>query len=162
MITIKAEIEISAPIQMCFDLARDIELHTKTVWPHTKERAVGGVTTGGIGLGETVTFEATHFLIRQRLTSIITEYEYPYVFTDQMQKGAFKSLTHKHKFMEQEGKTLMTDTLSFEAPIGILGAAVEKIILKEYMKRFIAYRNKQLKKVIEEKFQQYPIDISFR
>ncbi|MFC5402985.1 SRPBCC family protein [Cohnella soli] len=151
MITIKTEIEISAPIQLCFDLARDIEVHTKTVWRHTKEKAISGVTSGPIGQGETVTFEAIHFLVRQRLTSKITEYQQPFLFVDEMQNGAFKSLRHIHEFKQRNGKTLMRDTLYFEAPLGIIGKAVEKLILKKYMKNFLEHRNYQLKLMAEEK-----------
>ncbi|MDQ6418006.1 SRPBCC family protein [Paenibacillus sp. LHD-117] len=150
MITVRTQIEISAPIRLCFDLARDIDVHTKTVWKHTKERAVGGITSGPIGFGQTVTFQATHFLVRQKLTSKITEYEEPFMFIDEMQKGAFKKLKHIHDFRETQGKTIMTDTLHFEAPLGLLGLIVEKNILKKYMQKFIEHRNIQLKKIAEE------------
>ena len=54
MITITTEIEINAPIQTCFDYARDIDVHTRTVWIHTKEKAVDGVISGRIGADELV------------------------------------------------------------------------------------------------------------
>ncbi len=31
MVIVKTQIEIAAPIQLCFDLARDIHIHTQTV-----------------------------------------------------------------------------------------------------------------------------------
>ncbi|SFF17516.1 Ligand-binding SRPBCC domain-containing protein [Paenibacillus algorifonticola] len=151
MITVKTHIEISAPIQVCFDLARDIDIHTKTVWKHTKEKAIMGAASEPIGLGQTVTFEATHFLVRQRLSSKITEYQEPFLFVDEMQKGAFKSLRHVHEFKQLVGKTLMTDTLYFEAPFGMIGKAVERLILKKYMQKFLEHRNQQLKILIEER-----------
>ena len=150
LVIVDTEILINAPIDRCFDMARNIELHTQTVWAHTKERAVDGTTKGMIGEGEFVTFQATHFLIRQRLTSKITEYNRPYYFVDEMQKGIFKSLRHEHIFEEQDGKTLMRDKLTFEAPLGILGLITEKIILKKYMKRFLEHRNNQLKLMAEK------------
>ncbi|WP_127533984.1 SRPBCC family protein [Paenibacillus kobensis] len=150
MITITTETEINAPIAFCFDLARDIEIHTQTVWKHTNETAIGGRTKGLISIDETVTFQATHFIIRQRLTSKITEYQRPFHFSDEMLKGAFKSMKHKHEFEERDGITVMKDTLIFEAPLGLLGRAVEKIILKKYMKSFLEYRNEKLKQIAEE------------
>jgi hypothetical protein len=42
---------IAAPIERCFDLARDIDFHTKSL-DHTGEKAVAGRTSGLIGLGE--------------------------------------------------------------------------------------------------------------
>lgn len=69
MIEVRTEITIHASIERCFDYARDIDVHTQTVWKHTRERAIAGVTTGRIGAGDTVTFQATHFGIRQTLSS---------------------------------------------------------------------------------------------
>jgi len=78
VVIVETDILIRAPIAICFDLARNIEVHTQTVWKHTKEKAVEGIKKGMIGEGESVTFQATHFLIRQKLTSQITEYRRPY------------------------------------------------------------------------------------
>lgn len=150
MITIATEIEIQAPIHICFDFARDIDQHTQTVWPHTKERAVGGVTSGMIGDGESVTFEATHFLIRQQLSSQITEYTRPYQFVDTMTRGAFKSLKHEHHFIDLGISTIMQDVLHLEAPLGPLGWIAERALLKAYMTRFLMYRNRELKNRVEQ------------
>jgi ligand-binding SRPBCC domain-containing protein len=149
MITVKTEVEIAAPVRICFDCARDIDLHTRTVWKHTREEAVGGVTSGPIGLDETVTFEATHFGVRQRLTSQITEYREPEWFVDEMQRGAFKSLRHEHEFQESNGITRMMDTLTFEAPFGAIGTLAERLVLGRYMRKFLEHRNRELKKRIE-------------
>lgn len=45
MPTIYHKLFIEAPITLCFDLARDVDVHTRTV-SRTKETAVGGVTSG--------------------------------------------------------------------------------------------------------------------
>ncbi|WP_308634651.1 SRPBCC family protein [Paenibacillus silvisoli] len=150
MVTVEINVWIDAPIEVCFDLARDIDVHTRTVWRHTKEQAVAGTTSGPIGGGETVTFEATHLGVRQRLTSKITEFRAPYYFVDEMQRGAFKSLRHEHHFETKQGKTLMRDTLTFSAPLGWLGLIAERLVLKRYMKRFLQHRNEQLKQLAEK------------
>ena len=87
MPTIIIETQINAPAEQCFDLARDIGLHCQTT-SKTKEKAVAGVTSGLIEMGQSVTFEAVHFGVRQRLTSQIVEFERPLYFTDEMTKGA--------------------------------------------------------------------------
>lgn len=51
MTTIVVETSIAAPIEMCFDLARDVDAHVKTSSP-TGERAVGGKTSGLLDLGD--------------------------------------------------------------------------------------------------------------
>ena len=151
MVIVTTEVLIDAPLELCFDMARNIDIHTQTVWRHTKERAVAGITSGRINHGETVTFQARHFMIRQKLTSRITEYQEPYYFVDEMVKGAFKSLRHEHLFEEYNGKTLMKDRLTFVAPFGIIGWVTERLILKPYMKYFLMHRNQQLKLLAEKK-----------
>lgn len=151
---ITVETFVAAPIEICFDFARDIDIHTQTVWKHTREKAVTGVTTGRIGLEDTVTFEATHFW-RQRLTAKVVEFERPYRFVDEMQKGSFKRLKHIHEFYEVDGGTMMRDTLDFQAPLGILGWVADTFVLRHYMKRFIMARNKEFKKIVENSTQNF-------
>src|SRR5215216_3692694 len=108
MPTIYQEIQIAAPVETCFDLARDIDFHQQTL-AHTRERAVAGVTSGGVVDGDVLTWEATHFGVRQRLTARITAYERPVFFIDVMVRGAFKRFTHLHRFLPDGNGTLMID-----------------------------------------------------
>jgi hypothetical protein len=73
---------IKAPIEVCFDLARSIDLHLETM-QHTSEIAIAGVTSGLIRLDETVTWKARHFGIMMKLTSKITECSSPEIFADE-------------------------------------------------------------------------------
>lgn len=146
MTTIRTEIFIGRNIETCFDASRNLDIHMRTVWKHTREEASAMMTS----YGEIVTFTATHFGIRQRLVVLVTEFERPYRFADVMQKGAFKTLTHKHYFKEHQSGTVMTDILEFQSPFGIIGKAVDTLILKHYMKRFLTDRNHQFKKLLEE------------
>ena len=57
---------IEAPIERVFDLARSVDAHTAST-SQSKERAVAGRTSGLIEQDETVTWEATHFGIKQSL-----------------------------------------------------------------------------------------------
>jgi ligand-binding SRPBCC domain-containing protein len=116
---------------------------------HTREVAVAGVTHGLIGLGEEVTWEATHFAIRQRLTSRITVYRRPFHFRDSQVRGAFKRFDHDHLFSEMHGGTLMRDLFDFEAPFGVLGKVAEMVYLKRYMTGLLERRNKLIREVAE-------------
>jgi len=148
MPTINITTVINAPVERCFNLARSIDLHSATT-AQTHEKAIAGTTKGLIGKGETVTWEATHFGIRQRLTSFISELEYPVLFEDTMLKGAFKSIRHKHFFEEREGQTIMRDEFTFESPLGILGKLFNALVLTKYMKSFLIRRNEMIKAIAE-------------
>ena len=100
MPTIRLETFINASPERCFGLSLNVDLHHHSV-AHTHERPVAGVTSGEMKLGDTVTWEAVHFGIKQHLTSKITAYERPYRFTDEMIRGAFQEITHIHEFIPQ-------------------------------------------------------------
>lgn len=148
MITLESEIEIVAPIERVFDLARSIDAHVDSS-SATREVAIAGRTTGLIELGDTVTWSAVHFGIRQRLTVEIVAFNRPYSFTDRMISGAFKTMEHRHDFEQVGDSTLMKDRFRFEAPFGIIGTAVERVVLRNYMKRFLDTRNQRLKQIAE-------------
>lgn len=139
---------IHAPIELCFDLARDVDIHTQTT-SKTKEKAVGGVTTGLLEEGDSVTWEAVHLGVRQRLTAKVILMERPFRFIDVMVKGAFQSFEHIHLFMEEDDGTIMLDQFNYKSPFGAIGVLADKLFLEKYMKLFIESRAKQLKEFAE-------------
>lgn len=149
MPTIKHDILIMAPIDVCFDLARNVDVHMKTT-SQTKEKAIGGITSGLMENGDTVTWEAIHLGVKQKLTAQIIEMEKPYRFTDVMVKGAFHSFTHTHEFIECGDGTIMKDNFSYKSPLGILGVIADRLFLEKYMANFIANRASELKRIAEE------------
>lgn len=145
---IKHEISIHAPIQVCFDVARTVEVHAgKTLL--TKQIAIGGITFGLMERGDFVTWETTHFGMKQKLTSQIIEMVKPYRFTDAMVHGAFHSFTHTHEFIERDTETIMKDTFLYKSPFGILGKVANRLFLENYMSHFIARHAQKVKKVAE-------------
>ncbi len=145
---IKIELTVNAPVERVFDLARCIDLHEATMSKH-KEKAIGGVTKGLIGMGECVTWEATHFGIEQNLTSKITVFERPKHFRDSMVKGAFKRFDHDHFFEQSGERTLMKDAFDYDSPLGILGKTVDILFLEKYMREMLAERNQIIKTIAE-------------
>jgi len=141
---ISIETRIAAPVALCFDLARDIDFHVRLL-QHTGERAVAGVTSGLIGLGESVTWEAKHLGVRQRLTSEITAFDAPQYFQDTMTRGAFKHFVHDHHFDESDGSTLMRDTINFASPAGPLGWCADRCFMSRYLRRLIAQRGEAIR-----------------
>jgi len=139
---------IRAPRERVFDLARSIDAHQDSTGG-TEEGAVAGVTSGLIGMGEQVTWEARHFGIRQRLTVRVTAFERPTHFQDVMISGAFSSMVHDHTFEEHPEGTLMKDRFEFTSPLGILGKIADWLFLASYMRRFIIRRNAVLKQLAE-------------
>jgi ligand-binding SRPBCC domain-containing protein len=136
--------QIDAPPVVVFDLARDIDAHLRSQ-EGAKERAVAGTTCGLIGLGESVTWRATHFRVPFRMTSKITEFDRPKSFVDEQTSGPFKRFRHEHLFEPIANGTMMVDRVRFDAPVGLIGALVDRAFLGRYMRRLIEERALALK-----------------
>lgn len=145
---IKLITEIKADKEVVFDLSRSIDLH-KISTEHTNETAIAGITSGLIGLNESVTWRAKHFGVYQNLTSKITEFDRPNYFVDEMVNGAFKEFKHEHYFETIEGVTLMKDIFCYSSPLGYLGKLADVLFLKRYMTALLETRNSIVKEFAE-------------
>lgn len=134
---------------MCFDLARDIDVHMKSA-AGTKERAIAGVTAGLIGPGEEVTWEATHFGLTLKLTSRITAFDRPNHFRDSQVRGPFARFDHDHFFKPGDGGTIMLDVFDYSSPFGLAGKLADFVFLRSYMARFLRTRAGVIKACSEE------------
>ena len=148
MPSIQIVTQINAPIERCFNLSRSIDLHVVST-KHTNEKAIAGVTSGLIGLNESVTWRAKHLGVWQTLTSRITEFDSPNLFIDEMVNGAFKSFRHEHHFKAVPPNTIMTDIFTFTSPFGPAGEIFNRLFLTQYMQRLLEKRNEVIKEYAE-------------
>lgn len=155
MPTIRLETPIHAPPERCFDLSISVDAHAQSQ-AGAHERPVAGVLTGEMHLGDTVTWEAVHFGIKQHLTSQITAYDRPSSFTDELVAGIFQQLHHVHTFVPQPYGTLMVDVFTFRAPLGMLGRLAEIVFLTRYMRGLLDARNRYLKQAAESELDPAP------
>lgn len=146
--------ELDAAPEGAFELSRSIDAHLGSM-ADTGERAVGGVTSGLIGLGETVTWRARHFGVMWTMTSRITALDEPRTFTDEQVRGPFADFRHVHVFEPLErpdGRdgTLMLDHIAFAAPLGPLGRIAERVALTRHLRRLIESRNAWLARALRQ------------
>jgi len=149
MTIIELQTEIKAPIELVFDLSRNIDFHTLSA-SQTQETAIEGTLTGLIGPGETVTWRGKHFGLFLKHTSKIISFERPTAFTDVMIKGYFTYFAHQHIFRTKDNTTHMHDILTYRAPLGILGNTFDRLFLKKHLTKFLQQRNSQIKKHLEQ------------
>ena len=136
--------EISASPALVFDTSLRVEVHTASM-AGSRERAIGGVTSGALSLGDEVTWQARHLGRQWRMTSRITALDRPTYFVDEQVAGPFATWHHEHHFVSAPGgRTAMRDVIDFAAPHGLLGRFAENAFLERYMARLIAIRNRHL------------------
>lgn len=148
---ITIETRIRAPIELCFDLARDVTAHAESA-AFSSERVVQpGRTQGLLELGELVAFEGRHFGMTQRFVAKITALDRPNLFVDEMVDGAFRWLRHLHEFESKDGLTIMRDRLEWKAPFGPIGALADLLFLSRHMRWFVATKQTSLRRIAEER-----------
>jgi ligand-binding SRPBCC domain-containing protein len=86
--------------------------------------------------------------------SKIVEYTPPTGFVDIQVpgKGPFKAWTHRHEFTElPDGRTRLTDHVTYIMPFGPLGALVDKAIVRRDIEKMFAYRHRVTREALESK-----------
>jgi ligand-binding SRPBCC domain-containing protein len=144
---IELETLVRSDIGTCFDLSRSIDLHQVST-AQTNEKVIAGRMNGLINLNETVTWKATHFGITQKLTTVITSFDRPFHFREQL-KGVFKYIIHDHDFETRGEHVIMKDIFRFQSPFGYIGRIFDKLILTAYLKKLLLKRNAVIKEYAE-------------
>ena len=148
MPTITLETYLNAPAGICFDLMRDVRIHTDPT-THKNDKSIIRLLKSEFGVGQLVIFEQKYFGMRQRLTVEVVEFEWPKYFVDEMVDGWFRSFKHMHEFTKQNGGTLIRDTIVWTSPFWVLGKVVDKLLLERHLKNTVTTRNARLKTITE-------------
>jgi ligand-binding SRPBCC domain-containing protein len=148
MTTIQLTTKINGPIEIIFDLSRNIDVHQQST-AKSNETAIDGVTSGLINYNETVTWKGKHFGVYLTHKSLISAMEIPTYFADEMLEGKFKSFKHQHTFIQKNGFVIMEDKIQYETPYGLFGKIFDLLLLKNHLSTFIAERNSFIKKLAE-------------
>jgi ligand-binding SRPBCC domain-containing protein len=155
MQTIRLVTWIAAPVERCYRLSLSVDLHVASA-KSSGEVAVGGVTTGILGEGETVTFQGRHFGMKFRHTSKLVVSRPHTYFRDVMVEGMFRHFEHDHHFAAMDDGTRVRDEVRFSAPMGPLGKLAEAALLRRHLTALLTNRNKVIKQVAEsEEWHQY-------
>jgi len=139
---------IAAPADLCCALVLNVDVQRSL---GEGMDAVAGVTSGSLGLGDTVTWRARHFGIVWHMTSEIVAIERPKCFRDEMQRAPFAYWRHLHEFVQLRDGTVMTDDIVFAPPLGTAGRIADTLVLGTYMRRLLSRRNRDLKLLAESR-----------
>jgi ligand-binding SRPBCC domain-containing protein len=82
-----------------------------------------------------------------RWTTLVTEYSAPDRFVDAQLRGPYSFWHHTHEFDESGGGTLMTDTVRYALPFGILGTLMHELFIRRKLVQIFDYRQKRVEEV---------------
>ena len=86
----------------------------------------------------------------QKMVAEHVEYEPGKMFADRLVKGPFKSWLHRH-IVEPRGETecVLTDDISYELPLGVLGQTFGGAFARKNLERLFDYRHQVTKEACE-------------
>jgi len=143
---------IHAPLELCFDAARDVAVHAESAAFSGERLVPPGRLSGALETGDLICFEGKHFGLRQRFCARITFVDRPHVYVDEMESGFFRELRHAHWFSQHDGGTLMTDELTWRAP---LGALMDAVFMTRHLSWFVRTKQAHLKRMVEVQYSSF-------
>jgi ligand-binding SRPBCC domain-containing protein len=143
------ETVIAAPVEIVFELSRDVAIHAESAAFSGERLVPPGRMSGILELADHIAFEGRHFGVRQTFVAKITAVEPPHRYVDEMVRGPFRWLRHEHEFHIHAQGTLMRDVVEWRAPLGFLGSIADRLFLERHMRRFVGTKQANLKRIIE-------------
>ncbi|WP_215225294.1 SRPBCC family protein [Echinicola shivajiensis] len=93
--------------------------------------------------------------IKMTWVTEITQVKEKEFFVDEQRIGPYVMWHHQHRLtLLQEGGVLMSDIVTYQPPLGPLGALANAVFIKRQLKQIFDYRFK----AVEEKFGKYKPD----
>jgi ligand-binding SRPBCC domain-containing protein len=97
--------------------------------------------------GALIEYRVKLFGVPMRWSSKITEWNPPHDFTDEQVRGPYAVWLHTHSFREENGGTLLLDSVKYAVPFSWLPgvALVERFLVRPELKRIFEYRKVALR-----------------
>lgn len=147
MVTKVFESHIDAPVQKVWDFhnsAEALRLLTPPEQPIKLISKDNRVREGALHIIETKILG-----IKSVWEARITDVHEPRTFTDTALRSPFKFWKHVHEFIDEEGQTLLRDTITYEPKGGILSGMVNTLMVEDKVKELFQYRHRVTKEHVE-------------
>lgn len=82
--------------------------------------------------------------IPMKWRSRITLWEPPHRFVDEQISGPYRTWIHEHRFIEQDGGTLVDDLVEYDMLAGWLA---DRLLVRRDLRRIFAYRQERLAEI---------------
>jgi len=79
-----------------------------------------------------------------RWKTLISDYAPPRFFVDEQLSGPYKLWRHRHDFKVENGRTVISDRVEYELPMGILGRMAHAFMVGRQLRGIFAYRQRAI------------------
>jgi ligand-binding SRPBCC domain-containing protein len=114
-------------------------LHFKILTPNLKMRK-----------GAEIRYSLAWMRLPMHWKTRITEYEPPFLFVDEMEKGPYSLWRHRHTFRPSEKGTVISDHVEYALPFGLLGTMAHTLMVRRQVEEIFLYRQRALNGIFME------------
>ncbi len=80
--------------------------------------------------------------------SMISRYEPPHAFADEMLRGPYKRWLHVHTFRQVGHEVELSDRVEYDLPGGLLGALAHRLIVRRQLEAIFDYRERRVRELL--------------
>ncbi|MHB1049860.1 MAG: SRPBCC family protein [Bacteroidota bacterium] len=147
--TLSFSVVLDAPIHTVFEFHRDFKNVLLVSPPGMKIRIVNAPPVLETGSEFTVQLNVAGFWISWdvKVETLIPDVLLVDVQTN---RGPFSYWKHEHQLVEDSGRTVLTDTITYELPFGIFGRAFNSLLMKSFHNAVFKYRHKKMRELFSK------------
>jgi|SRR5579862_2112038 len=97
--------------------------------------------------GALIRYRLRWHVVPMRWTTEITKWNPPHEFVDRQISGPYALWNHEHSFAEKDGGTMMGDRVTYELPLGWLGAIAHRATVRRDVERIFDFRAEQMSRL---------------
>jgi len=83
-----------------------------------------------------------------RWRAYVREYDPPYRFLDVQLRGPYARWEHRHRFLEEDGGTVIEDRVVYRLPLGGLGRLAHAVVVGRQLRALWGYRTRRLAELL--------------
>lgn len=83
-----------------------------------------------------------------RWLAYVREYDPPYRFLDVQLRGPYARWEHRHRFLEEDGGTVIEDRVVYRLPFGGLGRLAHAVFVGRQLQALWSYRTRRLAELL--------------
>ena len=149
--TLKSVQTLDAPLNQVWDFFCSPE-NLQKITPDHMDFKITSVVDKSIYTGQIISYQVGILPgIKQNWITEITQVKDQHRFIDEQRFGPYKMWHHEHWFKDLEnGRTLMSDKISYKMPYGFLGAIAQNLFIKKQLTSIFEHRFLIIEKLFNE------------
>ena len=98
--------------------------------------------------GAVIDYDVRWLGVPLRWRGFVREFDAPYRFLDVQLRGPYARWEHRHRFLEEDGGTVIDDRIVYRLPLGAVGRLVHAAVVRRQLAAAWRYRTRRLSELL--------------